>query len=345
MSETVPAQADDDRDNTPADAGEDAEAAIWKEFDDEEAGSAEPAAASEPPAEGRTQDDEGVADDFPEDDSGTPNEPAADPQGEPAPGAKATGRAPADEWASAPPELRTRIDEILNERKRIGQDYAAARRQIGQLRAEMQQLRSQVSAPPNGAAPTDKAAPAGSLLEDNDLKAVADEYPEIAKPFMKVIGALEQRLAQFEPIGKQVVQERVDAAMQAEENALRATHADYDTYIASNGKAFVDWLATQPRHIREAADRNGTVIQDAEEAADVISRFKAHMGVDGSRTANPAPNGGQQPLSGKRARQMAASAAPRGRTISASAGIPEDGDEEAIWKAFDALEERQSRSR
>lgn len=344
MSEKDLAQTAGDPEGAPADAGDDEAAAIWKEFDEQEQGSADPANPTEPPEEGRNEGQDGNAADFP-DESEPPQDPAAQTQGDPAPGAKATGREPADEWASAPPELRTRIDEILNERKRIGQDYAAARRQIGQLRAEMQQLRSQVSAPPNGAAPTDKAAPAGSLLDDDDLKAVADEYPEIAKPFMKVIGHLERRLAEFEPIGKQVVQERVDAAVLAEENALRATHADYDAFLKANGKAFLDWVETQPRHIREAVDRNREVIQDAEEAADVISRFKAHMGVDGSRTANPAPNGGQQPLSGKRTRQLAASAAPQGRTISASAGIPEDGDEKAIWAAFDALEERQSRSR
>lgn len=324
-----------DQETGAADAATDDLEAIWNEFAAEEAKSIAAAEADEEPPQGRepaVQGDEG-------EDASTreANRNAADRanNGEEAPGAKPTGRAPADEWASAPPELRPRIEALASERKRIGQDYAVARRQIGQLKAELAQLRSQVAASPSGAARDKNEQQRPSLLDDEDLKAVVGEYPEIAKPILiKGVGDLDQRLTRIEIAQQRVAQAEAENFVREQTMLLAEEHPDFAEVISQNRDSYLHWLQEQPRHVREAAERNAEIIQDAREASDVVARFKSHLGMERGRTANPPHQGQSNSLSGKRSRQLQATAAPRGRSVSALAGIPEDAPDEALWNAW-----------
>ena len=94
---------------------------------------------------------------------------------------------------------------------------------------------------------------------------------------------------------------------------------------------------------------------DAAEAADVVSRFKAFRSaqsdagsdtLDADDTEGPADDKGKgdgtTQLTGKRQRQLEAASTTRTGGPGAAHGIPEDGDPEEIWKAYDRQEQREA---
>jgi hypothetical protein len=94
--------------------------------------------------------------------------------------------------------------------------------------------------------------------------------------------------------------------------------------------------------------RNAEEVVDAEEAADVVGRFKAFLaarqngtgGDRGSADERPLQGGNgnhqaQQPLSDKRKRQLESASTARSRGPGAATGIPDD--EEGAWKAFEKM--------
>jgi len=133
---------------------------------------------------------------------------------------------------------------------------------------------------------------------------------------------------------------------------LEEEHEDWEDVFAAKGT--LEWLSDQPRHIQEAAYRNAEEIVDAEEAADIVSRLKAFRSAQpGNSTGNNADEsdsdtdddtGKDTGLSARRKRQLDASSSSRTGGAGAAHGIPEDGDEAAIWDAMDKQEARKAKS-
>ena len=192
-----------------------------------------------------------------------------------------------------------------------------------------------------------------AFLDSKAWKDFESEYPEVAGPFGTVVASLQTEIAdqgkQLDAIGD----DRREDAVAEQTEILEEQHPDWQD--AATDDAFGPWLEGQPRHMREAAVRNAEVIVDASEAADVIGRFKAFKVEQSDDSAGPGDDGegdGPKPedqddtvtnLEGKRRRQIEASSGARPKGAGAATGIPEDGDEEAIWDAFDKQEQREAR--
>jgi hypothetical protein len=271
--------------------------------------------------------------------------PESDKVAEAPPEEKTSEPAPADDpWAAAPEPLRQSYEDV---KKQLARAQHAERSMAGRYRSLRAQMASEptktTAAPTNGAATEQPADKPADRIESAFAK-LAEDYPDIAGPLKDAFGALR---TDNEHVGQQVAalhdERRNDAAH--EQEAL-LTEAIPDWLQLSGDGRFAPWLNEQPRHIREAAQRNGNGIVDAEEAADVMGRFKAWKEwTDGQangqqQTQQPAasavtPKPSPSPLELKRQQQRASAVTVRSRgSAPATSIIPEDGDPDMIWKQF-----------
>lgn len=261
-----------------------------------------------------------------------------------------------DVWANAPPELREAYQELQRKATNLEHDLTRHRGTVSTLHRKLAQLEQsapkQTQHQPQEQSRGQERAGDGKAPPDRQqrLKQLREEYPELAEPLIDYISELEQKVADVSGIGETVKQlqtveqSREQAYISQQEHTLSQTHPDWQPILQQNGATFQAWIEDQPKAIREAAMRNANQIVDAQAAADVIGRFKQHLGVASSPSqqadeANPKPK-----LNDKRQRQMNALATPpsgRGRPV--ATGIPEDASPEDIWAAMDAEEARQSR--
>lgn len=270
--------------------------------------------------------------------------------------------APQVDWSKAPPELRAAHEALVADRARLEQSERSQRGRVSAMQRQLDELQRR---PPGAPAAADPAAapPKKGTFTTEKGKAFAGEYPEVAGAVAEEIETVKAELAEAKEALRTVAEDREKAVLAEQLSILEAEHSDWRT-VAAKGSGFKEWVTTQPRHIREAAARNAKVIVDAEEAADLIGRFKefrseqeaqrglADKGQQEAPEGQDPPQGGQgqrestgTSLSGKRQRQLSSSAGARSQGPGAAQGIPEDGSPEEIWAAFDRKEaaERQAR--
>jgi hypothetical protein len=318
---------DNTRTSPAPEAGDD-EAALWNEIEQAESQGTEP-----PPPQGRAQEASEADPEFdaPADEADTEARDAAPAASQDAAGEQ---QAPSDIWSSAPPELKAAFEE--ERRARTNLEHAI-RSDRGRLSAMQKKLDELSRSSPNPAHQPVRGETAADRSER--LQKLAEEYPEVAQPLLDEMDALRNTVTSLQS----VEEERLQRFLAEQEQALATEHADWQPVLANNGATFAAWLEDQPKAVRDAAQANANRIVDARAAADVVSRFKQFIGIAGQQQ-QPAAAGNPQPsLSDKRQRQLAASATPRGVRRPVASGIPEDGDEEAIWAAFEAQEARQGR--
>lgn len=321
-------------------AQEQDENALWDEFDREDSTAAVEAA---PPDEGRVDDDEPLRN----------ADAGADDNADDAP--DGADQATADMWANASPAQKAAWQAAQEQIRKLEQAERSNRGRLSAFQRQINELREKAEQPPKPAAQEaadqGKPAPDGAgkeadgFLGSEEWSSFQDEYPEVAGPLSKVIGSLQARLERQDKELTAIGSERRTAALREQAAALEEEHPDWQTVAADPG--FADWLHGQPRHIQEAAYRNANEIVDAAEAADVVGRFKAFRSEKTGNQArqNTAGNGagpGNSRLAGKRQRQLESAAASRTRGPGVVSGIPEDGDEETIWRQFDEAERRQA---
>lgn len=314
--------------DTPADEADD-EQAIWNELDD-----AEGTASDAPPPEGRETGDETGSEAAMDADTGTKDAPSQEDGA-----AKAADKA--DIWASAPPELRAAYEESRKQAERLEHQTRSDRGRISALQRKLDE-----AAFKGRDTPADTAPAAGSLVESDEFKALSAEYPEVATPIAKALQSLESRVARYEKQLAAVGEDRLQQATNEQETLLAERLPDWKEVASTRnaaGQTIQEWVDTQPRHIREAALRNWESLVDAEEAADVIGRFKATLKASDGSGKQPPEQGRPNQLVEQRRRRLQSAVAPASRSPSAASGIPEDGDEEAIWKMMDAQEARQEK--
>ena len=186
------------------------------------------------------------------------------------------------------------------------------------------------------------------FLASDDWKSFQGEYPEVAKPMLNLVSDLRGEITLLRKEQDAIGADRHLDATNEQTEILEEEYPDWEEVMADEG--LLPWLDSQPRHIQEAAIRNAEEIVDAAEAADVVGRFKATRSAqedDGSSTGtldaeNTGKGDGTTRLAGKRKRQLEAASTTRTGGPGAAHGIPEDGDPEKIWDAFDKQEQRQA---
>lgn len=318
-----------DLDQTAADAVSEDDAALWAEFE------AADAAADGKPADG---DDDG-ADDFADgddngDDAGDDADADAGNAGDDGAATDtAAATAAASAWDSAPPELRNEYEALAAKAAKLEQQARSATGRATGFQRRYEEL--QKAAQPRKTNDADRAEVEAALA------ALKDDYPEIAQPLQKALGALEgnvKELADAEDRRRQAATEELNSFVEAETSQVLEQHPDYLEVLGSNADKLAAWIDDQPRRLREAFTRNAETIVNAAEANEIVSSFKAYLG---QPAATPADPGRNQSLSSKRERQLASTASPSSRhrrpTVS---GIPEEGDPQAIWEAFEAADRR-----
>ncbi len=255
---------------------------------------------------------------------------------------------PADIWEGASDEQKAAFEAVQKQVETLEQKDRSSRGRVSTLQRQVNDLTRQFDQ-----TAADKAADGGAGEDANAAEALfkskqwldfADEFPEVSGPLASLFETQQKEIdAVKAEQGKQretEVQDHLDEQVKL----LGEEHPDWEDVADSD--EFGPWLDDQPRHIQEAAIRNAEGIVDAREAADVIGRFKASRS-EGEPSPGPddTDKGGQEDtsLAERRKRQLESSqgARPRGRGTVKS-GIPEDGDEEEIWAAFDKEDERKA---
>lgn len=100
--------------------------------------------------------------------------------------------------------------------------------------------------------------------EDDDLKTLAEEYPDIAAPLLKKLAKLEQTVTQYRD---QVETTESQSTLNEHFDTIRKSHPDMDDIVTSDD--FVGWLERQtPVWQRVANDGS------AHEVVELINRYK-----------------------------------------------------------------------
>lgn len=246
----------------------------------------------------------------------------------------------ADVWANATPEQKAAFEAAEADRKKLEQ---ALRSDRGRLSALQRQINELTRKPAASAAGNTGASDGAEFLQSEDWKNFSTEYPEIAGPLGKVVASLQMQVATQSKVLNAIGDERQQAALNEQEQILASEHSDW--LEVGTSQEFTDWVFTQPRHIQEAAFRNHEHIVDAAEAADLIGRYKQFAMPKENNAAANAGGGTQNNRSdAKRRHQLESASSVRGNGPGVASGIPEDGDEEAIWKMMDEQERRKQRA-
>lgn len=315
--------------------GTEDEAALWAEFD-----AAEKADAGEAPPEGR---------DAAADANGGSPDKDADQDAAAAPADKAGNAQQTtpqnDIWAAAPPELRSAFEETRRRAEQAEHRFRSDAGRIAALQRQVDEARKGIAAPGTAAGTTQDGEPK-SVLESDELKAIKQEYPEIVAPFEAALAQLEGRIHRHEKELSAIGTDRRQAAQNEQLELVRQRHPTFETDLAANSAQFLAWKDQQPRYVQEAIQRNWDGIVDGYEFDDILSRFKSSLGGNsGSPGQEPPGKGTSQPLADRRKRQLESSASPRSRGPSVASGIPEDADEETIWKMYDEEDRRKAARR
>lgn len=349
------------------DEGKD-DAALWQEFDSAEAATTDP-----DDQHGQDGDDLDAAagDDDSDDDSaatsgdGSDDAPPRNGQSDdPALSDDAKARQNAqdqDLWANATPEQRAAYEAAQTQLKKLEQAERSNRGRLSVMQRQVNELMGQRQSPQKAA--SGEAAQgqddegqdrdADGFLASDDWKSFEGEYPEVAGPLGKLIGNLQEQITRQDKELSAIGTERRQSAMEEQATLLADSHPDWQD-VTSDSR-IVEWANAQPRHIKEALMRNANDIVDAEEAADVVGRFKDYLqSLDGGGNAQQQQdtpradggrgNGNNRAQAGKRQRQLESATTARSRGPGAASGISEDGDPETIWRQFDEMERRAGRA-
>lgn len=242
-----------------------------------------------------------------------------------------------DIWASAPPEFRE-----AHERDRASWQHRLNSTQ-GRLSAsdrELARLRRESGAKPEGQSQQQSGQSQDDPLESPELKAFQEEYGEIAAPILKLFKAQQDRFARLEAPVAEVAQQRETEARQTEASIFMTAHPDWEQY--RDDERYPEWLSAQPKAVQDAAAR-AVNVEDGQEAAWLLSQFKASLGTNAPAAEPQQGQRTQQPTADpKRLRQLNA-----GRDAGASAppvqsGVPDDFD--GAMDAFTAAAERKRKA-
>lgn len=272
-------------------------AALWKETR-ELLGLDKPAAAEDAPA--------GSA--APEADTETT--PAAEPVSTDA----ETEQPGTDDGAQAAAAREARQKPDTTERENKGR-IAALQREVDRMKREMAALAQSVATLPPPSA---------------KLKGAAEEYPEIAAPMAEALDEVHAAVTRQQNI---VAQQTRISEIEAEMALEQRFPGGFDL-VQKDVDAFKAWVEDQPKRFRDAFARNAYSVTDVDGAVELLTAYRAHV----TGQAAPPVTGAKapDPTADRRRRQISGAMSPPRSSAPVVSGIPEDGDKEAIWKAFRA---------
>lgn len=266
-------------------------------------------------ADGDKAEPEGSADEPPassgRDDAGDGNQ--ADGSGAPDPSAKqASDKEPVDPQAA--------FAALQRENEALKHRLASDDGRVAALNRELNLLRKQQNGG-NGENP-EALKSLKDLIETDDLKQWREEFPEVAEPVLRLLqtqqSMLDNLMGKVGKIDEAAAEGELDQQFAIYERA-HPDWRDYTSPTSKYGTAFSGWLANQPRYVIEAVERNANAIVDANEAADVLARFKREAGLSDPPAADPKPDA-------RRQRQLAAATDVRTKTPPTSSDVPDDFD-------------------
>lgn len=231
-----------------------------------------------------------------------------------------------DIWSTASEQQRAAYQAAQQRLQSLEHDSRSNRGRVGALQREVDTLKKQLAASTKAAGSTGQDPDS----TDADIRRLQEEYPEVARPVLKELSSLRTQLSQaltrLDQRDSTEAQRDREQALDREEQALTQMHPDW--MQVTGNPAFTKWLETQPRYVVEAIQRNGEAIQDAAEAGDIITRFKAHQGM-GAATAAPSASGATATgapanLAARRQRQLESGAAVTSRGAGPAGGPPDD---------------------
>lgn len=264
--------------------------------------------------------------------------------------AQAPGGQQPDPFADATEAQRAAYQAALRDAEHARRSNAgrirAMQQQIEELRQAQGQGQGQATDPQEqtasqGQQPADgqQTASAGTLAQDPNWQRFQQEYPEVAGPIASAIQGLETRNQTLERQLGQVTGRLSEEDTAAEAERLQEQHPDYGTVAAD--PRFREWYENQPPGVRQMVERNADAIQDADEAAVVLSLFKQSAGISqqqpqqpqpaaqaGASQAQPAAQPAQQPQqqqqSARRQAQLAGAQSVSAKSGAAASGPPDD---------------------
>lgn len=278
-------------------------------------------------------------DDAPEPQAGNSGQAETPPAPEAAPPEPAPTENRNDIWANAPAPLREAYEAERKAREKAENTIRSNNGRLSKAEREAAELRSRVLAQPAPAGP----APAANEQRgerDERLRAVSEEYEDVAKPLVDEILALREtvdRLASGQASFAE--QQRAHAALQQaeefarQEQMLSEAHGDWREVVVN--PEFVAWVQDPetPQFIRDGIARNGDGIVDGKESSAILNLFK-----QGRSQPTTDPN------AARRQRQLEGSRAVPSRVPGATQkGTPNDFD--AAWAELREQERRQRQQR
>ena len=242
-----------------------------------------------------------------------------------------------DIWETATPEQKAAWEKLQADLRAAEHENRSKR---GRLR------RFQTTKPAADAAgdkKDDAADTGGGFFDTDEGKAFEEDYPQVAKAIKAALTGQAKSFEKVQEVVKSITEERDAAALQDQENIVFQAHPDYPDIMGS--PAFKGWYEKQPQYVREGVQRNGDMIVDGSEVADIVTKFKRDTGfkpktqTSQGQTQSPGRSGGASPQSGqsdKRRAQLEGAESPRtGSTGMTSSDIPKDGDPAQLWKEFE----------
>lgn len=197
-----------------------------------------------------------------------------------------------DPDSSLSEQLRLAEERVKNAQSRMTkatQESAELRRQVSELRGEMESLRAKIATAPE---------------DDEDLRTLKDEYPDIASPILRKLEAVQEQVNKGQ---RQLEEDRQADTLKRHFDTIRGAHSDFDEIVTSD--EFDGWLASQTPSWRKIGE-SGT----AEEVVELLARYKTAIG-----------NAPQQPESTlEKARKLAEPSLPRARK-------PDQNANQKIW--------------
>lgn len=318
--------------DTEAQAGAEAEAAedsaeFESAWDDLEEKSGQPSEA-----EGR-QDDDSDDDGDDEDKAGQGADKDATP---PADADTASREETSDDPGDDPVKLKAALAAEREAKVRAESVASSHGGRLAQALNELNDLKKQLKpekakgATPEGEEATD---------EDERIKQLKEDYPEVAVPLLEKMAQLEDDLRKLqggkEAASEEATEAEVQALLKEQLDTLKSRHDDFEKAVTSED--YKAWLPQAPAWARRVIQENTPNIVNAAECAEVLDLFKSKTGWGGTKRE------ADETVEQKRKRQLEAATGVTGRQPAVT--HDEEGNYDDEWDRLAERERRRSTGR
>lgn len=180
------------------------------------------------------------------------------------------------------------------------------------------------------------ATPEGEEAEDEDerIKQLKEDYPEVAVPLLEKMAQLEDDLRKLqggkEATSEEATEAEVQTLLREQLDTLKSRHGDFEKAVTSED--YKTWLPQAPAWAQRVIRENTPNIVNAAECAEVLDLFKSKTGWGGTKRE------ADETVEQKRKRQLDAGSGVTGRQPAVT------HDEEGNWDSeWDRLAERDRR--